>query len=144
MKIKVLKIKSKGKNPESRIQNLESRKGFSLIEIAVAAAVLMLTFGGIVTVFTRGAIASIKTKRYAIVYNILREKLEEKSTPNPWPPTSEALAAVNGFATFQRQVTVMSPYLGFPDLALIQVTVQWLDEKGILRSQAIQTLKANY
>lgn len=126
------------------LTRLHTKKSFSLIEIAVAAAIVILTFEGIVLVFTRGAIASIKTKRQAIVSNLLREKLEEKSTASPWPPASEAFATVSGFVNFSRQVTVTPQYLGLTNLALIEVTVQWVDEKGILRSQKIQTLKAQY
>lgn len=119
----------------------KNKHGFSIIEIAIALAVLALIFGGMMSVLDRGFLAARKTNKRTTAYSLLREKLEEKFSTAVWPPVSEAQAAVPGFTGFQRSVTVTNPYLGFGSLALINVTVLW--DSGA-QSQSINTIKADY
>lgn len=121
-------------------------KSFSLIEVTVAIAILALVTGGMSGVFWRGFKEVDSSQTLTVVYNLAREKLEEKSWIIPWPPTSEARVAVSGFSGFEREVIVTSPYSMFPPildprLVRVRVTVWW--DNGN-RSQAFETIKANY
>lgn len=115
-------------------------KSLSLIEVTVAVTILALILGGMLGIFWQGSVASKSSQQRTIAYNLVREKLEEKSV---WLPTSENRAFVDtvAFPGFERQVEMQSPYLGYANLAWIRVTVWW--DNGN-QSQAIETLKANY
>jgi prepilin-type N-terminal cleavage/methylation domain-containing protein len=117
------------------------RKGFSLIEIVIAVGILALIVGGMLEIFQQGFGAAKKSQDRTIAYSLAREKLEEKSSVLPWPPAGEPRALVSGFSGVEREVVVVSPYLGYNDLALISVTVWW--DNGN-QSQTFVTLKANY
>lgn len=123
------------------IRNRKPKNGFSLIEVAVALTLLALVSGGMLAVFNQGFAAARKTQQRTFVYSLAREKIEEKFATNPWPAANETRLAVSGFAGFEREVVVSCPYLGFNDLARINVTVWW--DNGA-RSQTLETLKANY
>lgn len=136
---------------------MRTKRGFSIIEIAIALALLALVLGGTLSVLDRGFSSARKTRQSAIAYSLIREKLEEFSsstypslffTPNPscpcppyTAPPDEARAAVSGFTGYDREVDVTCPYLGFNNLARITVTVWW---NNGAQSQSISTLKANY
>lgn len=117
------------------------KRGFSIIEVAISLTLLALVFSGMFAVFDRGFLATRKSRLRTIAYSLIREKLEEKSAVSVWPPTAEPMAAVSGFAGFEREVVVTTPYLGFNDLAQITVTVRW--DNGT-QSQSINTAKANF
>lgn len=119
----------------------KNKRGFSIIEITIALAVLVFILSGMLSVLNSGFLASRKTNKRTTAYSLLREKLEEKFSTAVWPPVTEVVGAVPGFTSFQRSVTVTNPYLGFAGLALINVTVLW--DSGA-QSQSINTIKANY
>jgi prepilin-type N-terminal cleavage/methylation domain-containing protein len=52
-------------------------KGFSLIEVAIALALLALFFGGMLGIFERGAIASRKTQERTVAHNLARAAFEQ-------------------------------------------------------------------
>ncbi len=117
------------------------KRGFSLIEISIAIAALALISSGVIGMFGQGFSYLKKSKERSIAYNLAQEKLEEKLSLSPWPPTSEIKATVAGFPGFYRQVITTSPYAGYSDLAQIRVTVWWNNDK---EQQSFDTLKANY
>ena len=117
------------------------KRGFSLIEVTAASAILFLILSGMLGIFWQGFGVAKESQSRSTAYSLAREKLEEKTAISPWPPLSETRAAVAGFAGFERELVVTWPYLGYSDLAYIKVTVWW--DNGT-RSQAFETLKANY
>jgi prepilin-type N-terminal cleavage/methylation domain-containing protein len=117
------------------------RKGFSIVEVMVALVILGFIASGMLAVFWQGEQLRKRTRENSIAYNLIREKLEEKSSFISWPPVNEVRAAVTGFSGYERQVAVTNPYLGNTDLALLQVTVWW---NNAAQSQLVETIKANY
>lgn len=116
-------------------------RGFSIIEVIAAITILFLILGGMLGLFWQGFNSVKKSQDYTVAYSLAREKLEEKIAVSPWPPVSEAQAAVPGFAGFEREVVITCPYLGYNDLAYIQVRVFW---NNGTQFQEFEVLKANF
>ncbi len=115
-------------------------RGFSLIEIVVAIAILTMIAGGMLNVFYQGFIAAKKSQNRTIAYSLGREKLEENYL---WPPSSsiENYGAISEFPAFRRTVTV-TPHPVYPvELRQVVVTVFWDSDQD---SQSFTTLKADY
>lgn len=132
-----------------------TRKAFSLIEVAIAIAVLALVFGGTLAVFDRGAAASRKTKQQAAAYNLARATLEEYSN---WTALDGLDGSTDGLVTNNAYtlpvITLNSvahtPTLTISDgpispaqLKLLNATIAWTDG-SIARNVSLLTLKANY
>lgn len=136
---------------------LRNTAGFSLIEVAVAIALLALVFGGTLAVFNQGAIASRKTQQQAAAYGLARAFLEQYSdwnsldildgildgavTNNAYlnPP---APAALNNI-TYTPSLTVSDGPINPTQLKRLDITISWTD--GVIaRSITIAALKADY
>lgn len=136
---------------------LRNTAGFSLIEVAVAIALLALVFGGTLAVFNQGAIASRKTLQQAAAYGLARAFLEQYSdwnsldildgsldgavTNNTYtnPP---APAALNNI-TYTPSLTVSDGPINPTQLKRLDITISWTD--GVIaRSITIAALKADY
>ena len=125
-------------------------KSLSLIEVCVAIALLAMVLGSMVSLFGQGFMAGKKTKDKAIVYNLLREELENKSTKSLFPLTSSdniSWGNVTGFPGFARQVNC-SAYPGYPsNLSMINVTVGWecnATGGNCSKNMTVRTLQAIY
>lgn len=118
------------------------KKGFSLIEISVAVALLALILGGMLGVFWQGFYAAEKSQERTAAYNLAREKSEEYSRiPLPSNGTAtEDYGAIPEFSDFKRVVNI-SDYLYAGELKQITVTVYWNNDQD---SQSFVTLKADY
>lgn len=136
---------------------MRGAKGFSLIEVAVAIALLALVFGGTLAVFDRGAIASRRTQQQAAAYSLARSFLEQYSD---WNSLDILDGSLNGVVTNNTYVNppapaalnniAYTPSLAVSDgptnptqLKRLDITVSWTDG-AIARSITIATLKADY
>lgn len=120
------------------------KKGFSLIETAMAIALLALIIGGMLEVFRQGFAAAKKSGARTIAVNLAREKLEEYSRvplpSNGSPAETEGYGDIVNFAEFRRTVDV-SDYIFPAELKRISVTVYW---NGDQDSLVFETLKAAF
>lgn len=141
-----------------------SRKSFSLIEVAVAIALLALVFGGMLAVFDRGAIAARKTQQQAAAYNLARGILEEYSrwtridtldgtagsvtngiyTDDLSIPNPDSLSPLSlNNITYAPSLAVLGGPINPDQLKRLDITIFWTDG-AIARSITIATLKADY
>ncbi|MFH1339348.1 MAG: type II secretion system protein [Candidatus Omnitrophota bacterium] len=118
------------------------KRGFSLIEISVAVALLALILGGMLGIFWQGFVAEKKSQERTIAYSLAREKLEEYSRiPLPANGTiTEDYGSIPEFSDFKRVINV-GDYLFPGELKLITVNVYWNSDQD---SQSFVTLKADY
>lgn len=139
------------------MRQLRNNIGFSLIEVAVAIALLALVFGGSLAVFSQGAVASRKTQQQATAYSLAREFLEQYSdwnsldildgsldgavTNNTYmnPP---APATINNML-YTPSLTVSDGPINPAQLKRLDITISWMDG-SIARNITIATLKADY
>jgi prepilin-type N-terminal cleavage/methylation domain-containing protein len=134
-----------------------NRKGFSLIEVAVAISVLGLMFGGMLMVFDRGALASRKTQQQAVAYNLARAFLEQYSNWNGLDGLDGAFDGVvtNNTYTNPPLPATINNIVYIPSLAVsdgpinptqlkqLDITISWTDG-AVARNVTLSTLKANY
>ncbi len=144
------------------LYSINRRKYFTLIEIAISITLILTIVLFMMSVFSQGYRYMHKTKMHAIACFLVQEKLEDLSsgsahpelftTPNPGVPCppnckvvppDEIRSSVSGFSSFDREVEVTCPYLGFNNLAKVEVTVFWQGESGE-RSFKVDTLIANF
>lgn len=139
------------------MRQLRNTIGFSLIEVAVAIALLALVFGGTLAVFNQGAIASRKTQQQAAAYGLARAFLEQYSDWNSLDILDGSLDGVvtnNTYVNPPAPATLnniaYTPSLAVSDgpvnptqLKRLDITISWIDG-AIARSITIATLKANY
>ena len=133
---------------------IKRKKGFSIIEVAIALGILALVLSGTFAVFTRGATAARKTRDSTVMYNLARQALEQYSDWAVIPPFNGiyVLPAVtmNNF-TYNRSLTISDgPCAGLPPFppcppnnSLKRVSVTVSVTPGIA-AFTLSTLKANY
>ncbi len=133
------------------------KKGFSLIEVAIAIGVLTLLFGGMLAVFDRGALAARKTQQQAAAYNLARAFLEEYSDWNSLDGldgsvdgmvtngayTNPPAPAIINNITCTPTLTVSDGPLAPAQLKRLDIAIAWTDGT-IARNIVVTTLKANY
>lgn len=113
------------------------KRGHNLIELIVALGITAVLISGIASVFSDGIRWMRKCEDMTMVHIFLQEKLEEKLTKTPWPPTAEARAPITGFSRYERGVEIID--IGEPNLREIRVTVWWPGG-----SQEYATLVSNF
>ena len=132
-------------------------KGFSLIEVAVAVALLALVFGGTLAVFNQGAIASRKTQQQAAAYSLARAFLEQYSDWNSLDMLDGSLdgavtnntymnppaPATSNNILYTPSLTVSDGPINPTQLKRLDITVSWIDG-AMARNITITTLKADY
>ena len=133
--------------------------GFSLIEVAIAIAVLALLLARIVEVFNRGAIALRRTQQQAAAYNLARGIMEQysdwgrldlldgiadgaltngiySSPPLPLPVTLNNI-------TYTPSLTISDGPILPVQIKQLDLTISWTD--GVTpRSITLAALKADY
>ncbi|TAN62304.1 hypothetical protein EPN16_01885 [bacterium] len=134
-----------------------NKKSFSLIEVAVAIALLALVFGGALAVFSQGAVASRKTQQQAVAYSLARAFLEQHSdwnsldildgsldgaVTNSTYANPPAPAAINNIL-YTPSLAVSDGPINPTQLKRLDITISWMDG-AIARNITIATLKANY
>ncbi|MDD5729547.1 MAG: hypothetical protein PHN57_00250 [Candidatus Omnitrophica bacterium] len=116
------------------------RKGLSLVEVCLAMAILVTIVAVMAHSINEGYSYLRKTRLLTIGQFLAQEAMEENCT---WPAVAAARAAVPGFSGFDRQITVVTPALGYNDLAQVQVSVYWQGDKGE-QSFVLKTYVANF
>ena len=131
-------------------------KGFSLIEVVAAIAILSLLLGGVLAIFSQGFNAAQRTRNQAVAVNLARALAEEYSNwtklteldDTPWIPPHNGPA--NGVynpgeinlnnVTYGRTMQISD---GLSGLKRLDAVLSW-PEGGTTKNLTISTLKADY
>lgn len=141
---------SRRKTQDAR-HKTQDTKGFSLIEVAIALALLALFFGGMLGIFERGAIASRKTQERTVAHNLARAAFEQYAswsaldgldgstdgvvTNGPYPLTVSTLNNI----TYTPVLTIGNGPIVSLQLKQLSLSITWASE-----TFTISTLKADY
>ena len=121
-------------------------KGFSLIEVVVAIAILALLLGGVLAIFSQGFNAAKRTRNQAGAVSLARAAAEEYSSWESANRTSGTynLGDVNlNNVTYGRTMQI-SDDPDFPgQLKRLDAVLSW-PEGGTTKNLTISTLKADY
>ena len=127
-------------------------KGFSLIEVAIAIALLALFFGGMLGIFERGAIASRKTQERTVAHSLARAAFEQYAS---WSALDGLDGSTDGTVTngaYALTVSTLNNITYTPVLTIangpifplqlkqLSLTITWTGAPPF----TISTLKANY
>lgn len=127
----------------------QHKKGFSLIEICIAIALLAIILGFMLKIFSQGYRYVRKSKLQTVACFLAQEKTEENSV---WPPPdgtgthTEDYGSIADFPDFKRVVVIADdpiPTLPAGSLKQLDVTVYWQGERG-QRSLTLRTMIANF
>ena len=116
-----------------------NRRGFSLLEILIALVLFTVGFVAILGIFSRAILSSSDAEKTVVATNLAQKKMEEMRNLAYADIASEAKAAVSGFTSFQREVTITEPQT---DLKQVVVTAYWTF-KGDEISVPVQTYISN-
>ena len=134
-------------------------KGFSLIEVVVAIAILALLLGGVLAIFSQGFQVDKRARNQAIAVNLARAAAEEYSNwtklteldDTPWitphnGPVNDIynLGEVNlNNVTYDRTIQIFSGPVSPGQLKRLEAVITW-PEGGTTKNLTISTLKADY
>ena len=121
-----------------KIKRILSKKGFTLVELMVAVAILAIAAIGIFQAYTTGFQAMADSKDRTVATNIAQKKLEEvkNSVSVAYPYYSIGYSELNG-KTFTI-ITVTNPKED--NLEQVIVTVSWKNRNGIEKNVQLETL----
>jgi type II secretion system protein I len=121
-----------------KIKRILSKKGFSLIELMVALAILGIAALGIFQAYTVGFQSMTDSKDRTVATNIAQKKLEEvkNSVKVAYPYYSIGSQELNG-KNFTIIVTTNSKE---ENLEQVYVTVSWKNRNGIEKNVQLETL----
>ncbi|MGQ9844425.1 MAG: type II secretion system minor pseudopilin GspI [Spirochaetota bacterium] len=108
-----------------------SNKGFTLIEILVAIAILSIAMLGIMSAVSSGILGITKNKNLTIAMLIAQSQLNKFLIDNQRGPDlqDEPIADYPGFS-FSRTITrYINPMLGPIDAYNVKITVKWLERQ---------------
>ncbi len=117
---------------------MRKKRGFSLIEIAVAIGILSLILGGMLSVYWQSTMVANRNKARMATYNLARAIIERYSDWN----TLQTVGSSTNFSFNINNITynaVMQVNSVQPGLNRIIVTINWQQSTFILN-----TLKADY
>ena len=115
-----------------------SHKGFSLIELMVAAAILALAIFGIFQAYSTGFLGMFDARDRTVATNYVQEKMEELKNADFDTVVDEASSQIVGDIKFSRNVNV--EYIdgstnlivsGPTNLKRVTTTVNWNDRNGV-------------
>lgn len=121
-------------------------KGFSLIEVVVAIAILSLLLGGMLTIFSQGFNAAKRTRNQAVAVNLARAAAEEYSSWGMANRTSGVypLSDVNlNNVTYGRIIQISDGPVSPSQLKRLDTVISW-PEGGTTKNLTVSTLKADY
>ena len=123
-----------------KIKRILSKKGFTLVELMVAVAILAIAAIGIFQAYTTGFQAMADSKDRTVATNIAQKKLEEikNSVKVAYPYYNIETQELNG-KTFTIIVTTKVPPPK-PNLEQVIVTVSWKNRNGIEKNVQLETL----
>ena len=117
-----------------------SHKGFSLIELMVAAVILSLAIFGIFQAFGTGFLGMFDSRDRTVATNYVQEKMEELKNADFDTVVDEASSQIIGDIKFSRNVNV--EYIdgstnliiaGPTNLKRVTTTVNWTDRNGVTK-----------
>ena len=146
---KYLELKNRGNKNNLTMKQFNNVKGFSLIEVAIALALLALFFGGMLGIFERGAIASRKTQERTVAHSLARAVFEQYASWSALDALSVAPGVTNGIypptastinnITYTPSLTIADGPIVPTQLKQLSLTIAW--SAGTF---TISTLKADY
>ncbi|MCJ7790618.1 MAG: prepilin-type N-terminal cleavage/methylation domain-containing protein, partial [Candidatus Atribacteria bacterium] len=125
-------------------------KGFSLIELMVAAAILSLAIFGIFQAFSTGFLGMFDARDRTIATNYIQEKMEELKNADFDTVGDEVSSQIVGDIKFSRNVDV--EYIdgstnlivaGPTNLKRVTTTVNWTDRNGVAKKVESSMLLQN-
>jgi len=140
-------------NPSSlslRAKQRSNLKGFSLIELMVAAAILSLAIFGIFQAFGTGFLGMFDARDRTVATNYVQEKMEELKNADFDTVVDEASSQIVGDIKFSRNVNV--EYIdgstnlivaGPTNLKRVITTVNWTDRNGVAKKVESSMLLQN-
>ena len=115
------------------------QKGFTLLEVLLAILLFVSTFTVLAQAISVGLSSGGDNENSLIAANLAAEKMEILENTSYASIANEAKAAVSGFASFQREVTVTTP---ITSLKQTTVTVYW-NHKSAELSYSLVTYFSN-
>jgi general secretion pathway protein I len=106
----------------------EKLRGFTLIEVLVAFAILAVTLTALIQVFSTGLRSIMSVERYASATLLARSALEEVGTEIPLGAGERSANAGDGFAWHVRITPTLAPLASPGGLVVpyqVAVTVTW-------------------
>jgi general secretion pathway protein I len=132
--------------------NIHCQRGFSLLEVLVAFAILAITLGVLMEIFSRASLAAIVSSRYSQAASLVESKLAAAGVEVPLEEGSFAGETEDGFAwevtmaPFEIADETMSAGLRSGQLELpstpyrVNATALWQDT-GQVRRLTVSTLR---
>lgn len=115
------------------------RAGFTLLETLLATVIFVSGFLALSGCIQAALSAGGNNESLLVGVNLAREKMETIHNTSYASVANEAKAAVSGFSSFEREVTVAVPQT---DLKRVTVTVYWTNKSNEL-STSLVTYVAN-
>ena len=122
------------------INNKLYQKGFSLIELMVAVAILAMAIFGIFHAYSAGFMGMADARDRTVATNYAQEKMEDIRNKSFDKITDESPANIPG-TKFERKVDVADEVAG--KLKKVTTEVSWSDRDGNSKYVVIETLIYN-
>ena len=125
-----------------KIKRILSKKGFSLIELMVAVAILAMAIFGIFHAYSAGFMGMADARDRTVATNYAQEKMEDIRNKSFDKITDESPANINiSGIKFERKVDVADEVAG--KLKKVTTEVSWSDRDGNSKYVVIETLIYN-
>ena len=124
--------------------NLDRQRGFSLLEVLVAFAILAITLGVLMQIFSRASLTTIVSSQYSLAASLVESKLAAVGVEIPLEKGSVSGGPEDGFEwevtmvpfEFDRTFTMEPPATPYR----VNATALWQDA-GQARRLTISTLR---
>ena len=125
-----------------KINKKLSHKGFSLIELMVAVAILAMAIFGIFNAYSVGFMGMVDARNVTVATNYAREKMEEIKNKS-FGEIGDELPAdyIPGQTKFKREVDVEDEVA--EELIKVTTEVSWFDINSIYKEVKLETLIYN-
>ena len=123
-----------------KIKRILSKKGFSLIELMVAVAILAMAIFGIFHAYSAGFMGMADARDRTVATNYAQEKMEDIRNKSFDKITDESPANIPG-TKFERKVDVADEVAG--KLKKVTTEVSWSDRDANSKYVVIETLIYN-
>ena len=145
-KISLIKIKFPLSLRGAKRRSNLNLKGFSLIELMVAVAILAMAIFGIFQAYSAGFMGMVDARNVTVASNYARERMEEIKNKSfgditvTGDPTANPPVDIPG-TKFKRKVTVANEVED--ELKKVTTVISWDDRNGIYKEVKLETLIYN-